>query len=64
VWSSIVHSAIMAVQSMPAEHRWHLMGDVPALFLVASVLGGLLMWSDRGERDVDAAAWIASTRRT
>ena len=50
VWSSIVHGAIMAVQSMPAEHRGHLMGDVPALFLVAGVLGGLLMWSDRGEQ--------------
>ena len=46
VWSSIVHGAIMAVQSMSAEHHGHLMGDVPALFLVASVLGGLLAWSD------------------
>jgi Family of unknown function (DUF6632) len=49
VWSSVVHGAIMAVQSMPAEHRWHLMGDVPALFLVAIVLGGLLLWSDTGK---------------
>ena len=49
VWSSVVHGAIMAVQSMPAEHRWHLMGDVPALFLVAIVLGGLLVWSDTGK---------------
>ena len=51
VWSSVVHGAIMAMQSMPAEHRWHLLGDVPALFLVAFVLGGLLVWSDaeRGE---------------
>jgi hypothetical protein len=40
-----VHGAIMAVQSMPAEHHGHLLGDVPALFLVAAVLGGLLMWS-------------------
>jgi len=46
VWSSAVHGVIMAVQSMPAEHRWHLLGDVPALFLVAIVLGGLLVWSD------------------
>ena len=46
VWSSVVHGAIMAVQSMPAEHHWHLVGDVPALFLVAIVLGGLLVWSD------------------
>jgi hypothetical protein len=48
VWSSVVHGAIMAMQSMPAEHRWHLMGDVPALFLVAIVLGGLLVWADAG----------------
>jgi hypothetical protein len=49
VWSSVVHGAIMAMQSMPAEHRWHLLGDVPALFLIAIVLGGLLVWSDTGK---------------
>jgi hypothetical protein len=46
VWSSVVHGAIMAVQSMPAAHCAHLLGDVPALFLVAIVLGVLLVWSD------------------
>jgi hypothetical protein len=46
VWSSIVHGVIMAVQSIPAEHHRHLVGDVPALLLVAIVLGGLLVWSD------------------
>ena len=46
VWSSVVHGAIMAVQSMPAERHRHLLGDVPALFLVAIVLGALLVWSD------------------
>jgi Family of unknown function (DUF6632) len=42
VWSSVVHSAIMAVQAIsdPAEHG-HLLGDVPALLLVAGVLAGL-----------------------
>ena len=49
VWSSIVHGAIMAAQSMPAEHHGHLLGDVPALFLVAIVLGGLLVSSDAGQ---------------
>ncbi len=39
VWSSVVHGAIMAVQSMPAEHHGHLLGDVPALFVIAAVLG-------------------------
>jgi hypothetical protein len=43
IWSSLVHAAIMAVQSMSApEHHGHLTGDVPALILVAAVLGGLL----------------------
>jgi uncharacterized protein DUF6632 len=40
--SSVVHAVIMAVQStqMP-EHMGHLYGDVPALLLVAIVLGVL-----------------------
>lgn len=43
IWSSIVHAAIMALQSfkMP-EHMGHLYGDVPALLLVAIVLYTLL----------------------
>ena len=40
VWSSIVHAAIMAVQSFnDAGHMGHLVGDVPALILVALVFG-------------------------
>jgi hypothetical protein len=46
VWSSVVHGGIMALQSTPAAHHGHLLGDVPALFLVAIVLGGLLVRSD------------------
>jgi hypothetical protein len=40
--SSLVHAGIMAIQvmNMPAEHG-HLLGDVPALVLVAVVLGVL-----------------------
>ena len=49
VWSSVVHGGIMTVQSMPAAHHGHLLGDVPALFLVAIVLGGLLVSSDAGQ---------------
>jgi hypothetical protein len=49
VWSSVVHGAIMAVQSMPAAHQGHLLGDVPALFLVAIVLGALMVSSDAGQ---------------
>lgn len=43
VASSIVHAGIMAVQSFDHEmHRGHLLGDVPALLLVAIVLGLLM----------------------
>jgi len=39
VWSSFVHAAIMTVQAInaPIEHG-HLLGDIPALFIVAIVL--------------------------
>ena len=38
-WSSIVHAAIMAAQSLTAaEHHGHLLGDVPALLLIGVVL--------------------------
>jgi hypothetical protein len=48
IWSSVVHAAIMAVQSfqMP-EHMGHLYGDVPALLLVAIVLYALLPSASR-----------------
>jgi hypothetical protein len=43
VWSSLVHGGIMAAQSIVLpEHRGHLLGDVPALFLVAIVLAFLM----------------------
>ena len=43
VWSSVVHGAIMAVQAIedPMEHG-HLIGDVPALFIIAIVLAALM----------------------
>jgi uncharacterized protein DUF6632 len=42
VWSSVVHAAIMGIQSFSDEaERGHLAGDVPALLLVALVLGVL-----------------------
>lgn len=43
VWSSVVHALIMAVQAFgdKSEHG-HLVGDVPALLLVAAVLGYLM----------------------
>ena len=40
VWSSLVHGVIMAIQVVlhPAE-QGHLFGDIPALILIAVVLG-------------------------
>jgi hypothetical protein len=42
IWSSVVHAGIMTVQSFvnPMDHG-HLIGDVPALFIVAAVLAVL-----------------------
>jgi cytochrome c biogenesis factor len=47
VWSSVVHAAIMAVQSFGGggHHMGHLLGDVPALLLVAIVLSVLMVSS-------------------
>jgi hypothetical protein len=42
VWSSLVHAAIMAVQSFSDDHMGHLWADVPALLLVAVVLAVLV----------------------
>lgn len=43
VWSSVVHGGIMAVQAIVyPEHRGHLLGDVPALLIVAAVLASLM----------------------
>ena len=51
IWSSLVHAAIMALQSLGNPmHQGHLFGDVPALVLVAAVLGGLY-YSDRAHRN-------------
>lgn len=42
VWSSVVHGAIMMIQAFYyPEHTAHLLGDVPALFIVAIILGVL-----------------------
>lgn len=39
VWSSIVHAGIMTAQALAdANNHGHLMGDVPALFIVAALL--------------------------
>lgn len=39
VASSVMHAAVMAVQSLQApEHAGHLVGDVPALLIAAAIL--------------------------
>ena len=50
VWSSAVHGGIMTVQAI-VDHteRGHLLGDVPALFAVAIVLGVLTPRRLRGD---------------
>ena len=56
VWSSLVHGGIMAIQSITDEsERGHLLGDVPALFLIAIILGVL---TPRHIQDNQSAARI------
>jgi hypothetical protein len=57
VWSSVVHGVIMALQAFgdPAE-RGHLLGDVPALFLIAIILGVLMQMGSFDRVRAGAAA--------
>ena len=57
VWSSIVHGAIMAVQAFVyPEHRGHLLGDVPVLFLAAIVFALLMPRGKETARSQSAVA--------
>lgn len=51
IWSSVVHAGVMAIQALrqPMQHG-HLVGDVPALLVVAIVLGVLMSRARRGVR--------------
>ena len=50
IWSSVVHALIMAVQAIMDEaESGHLIGDVPALLLVAAVLWFLSPKSEASE---------------
>jgi hypothetical protein len=56
IWSSLVHAAVMAVQALGSpDQAGHLVGDVPALVLVAAVLGALV-YGSRSEATAPAAA--------
>src|SRR5215472_17349465 len=51
VWSSLVHASFMAVQSFEApENHGHLIGDVPALLIVAVILAVLTPRGLRADR--------------
>ncbi len=58
VWSSVVHAAVMAVQSFGGggHHMGHLWGDVPALLVIAIVLAVLVRASDLKQPSADHAA--------
>jgi hypothetical protein len=59
VWSSVVHASIMMLQALAdSEHRGHLLGDVPAVFLVAGVLT-LLMRRERSAPSLPAPSGSA-----
>ena len=55
VWSSVVHGAIMTAEAIanPGNHG-HLMGDVPALFIVAALLA--VLTPRRGSSQISEAA--------
>ena len=57
IWSSLVHAGIMAAQAIYDGHELgHLVGDVPALILVAAVLGLL---SPAGQQKKGALSELA-----
>ena len=50
VWSSIVHATIMLVQALVDEtERANLLGDIPALYLVAAVLWFLMPGNEESD---------------
>jgi hypothetical protein len=54
IWSSVVHALIMTVQAFSdTQEHGHLVGDVPALLVVAGILW---FFSPKGERFVVATS--------
>jgi hypothetical protein len=50
VWSSLAHAAVMAWESFRTPGMMgHLVGDVPALLIIAAVLGGLMARSNASQ---------------
>ena len=53
VWSSVVHAVIMAGQAIAnPEHIAHLWGDVPALLVIAAILGSLASRAGASRQEV------------
>ena len=51
IWSSLVHAAIMAAQSLGSPMQGgHMLGDVPALLLGALALAGLMIFQPPAPR--------------
>ena len=52
IWSSIFHAAIMLAQALADEtEKANLLGDIPALFLVAFILWYLMPKQSEGEQN-------------
>jgi len=57
VWSSVVHAVVMAASAVgdPAE-KGHLVGDVPALLIVAVALGIVARWAETDTAVIELGA--------
>ena len=65
VWSSLVHAAIMGAQSLSdMGERGHLIGDVPALCLVAIVLAVLMVRTKQAQAADGTAAHVPKASGT
>jgi multidrug transporter EmrE-like cation transporter len=54
IWSSLAHAAVMFVHVFEADEPMHLVADIPALILVAAVLGVLTRNQDQRRNAVTA----------
>lgn len=53
VWSSVGHALVMAWESFRTPNMMgHLVGDVPALLIIAAVLGGLMTRVNSGRTTI------------
>ena len=63
IWSSVVHAAIMGVQSLSdAGEHGHLIGDVPALVLIAIVLAVLMPRRKQAKAALSSPSQVGCSR--